>query len=258
MRGTKTLDKLIAKHAVIMPQIGVRDEFIAVPFGDRRRRPISWIKPELLNEFLSQGVVQKNGDHYVIVESYKRRQQASRMHGGSGAHANQHRRLETRHIYNPDKVQRCVRVNTGISVFKKLSTQRDAKGRPYLSADEVEAGDMFARDYGAANGSNIGTQSYSGVVISRDRACNGAEDISIHMLDRQKRSRAALQYVGPGLDQTLIALCGREWGLEQLEAEQGWPKRSAKAILKLALARLSVFYGCSPGVKPRANGAKEG
>jgi hypothetical protein len=249
-RGVKILDRLITKHAVIMAQAGEGEGYVAVPFGDKRRRPVSWIKPELLNEFLSQGVVQKDGDHYIIVESYKRRHHASRVHGKMNASANQHRTLETRHIYNPDKVKRSVSVNTSVSVFKKLSTQRDTKGRPYLSADEVEAGDMFSRDYSSAYGSNIGTQSYSGMSVSRDRAHNCAEDISIHMLDRQKRSRAALQHVGPGLDQTLIALCGREWGLERLEAEQGWPKRSAKIILKLALARLSAFYGCKPGVKP--------
>jgi hypothetical protein len=249
-REVKILDRLIAKHAIIIAQSAHSDRYIAVPYGDKRRRPISWIEPEMLQQFLAQGVVQQKGDTYIIVDSYKRRRKAAHLHGAASQTANQHRKLETRHMYNPDNIKRRVSVNMGMSIFKRLSTQLDTRGQPYLSADEAEAGEIFSRDYGRLYGGVLGTQSYADMPRTGGRTRNVAEDMSINMIDAKRRSHEALKYVGPGLDQTLIALCGREWGLERLEAEQGWPKRSGKAILKLALCRLSVFYGCKPGVKP--------
>jgi hypothetical protein len=64
-----------------------------------------------------------------------------------------------------------------------------------------------------------------------------------HVLDARRRLNDALDYLGPGLDEMMLAICCYEQGLEACENVFSLPRRSAKMVLKLGLLRLSVFYG---------------
>ena len=62
------------------------------------------------------------------------------------------------------------------------------------------------------------------------------------------RSRVdqALKAAGEGLATILLEVCCLERGLEAAERRLGWPSRSGKLVLRLALGRLAVHYGLRP------------
>ncbi|WP_332684325.1 DUF6456 domain-containing protein [Bosea sp. (in: a-proteobacteria)] len=117
-------------------------------------------------------------------------------------------------------------------------------GRPQISTAEFAAGERFRAELTLAQmlprvtvnwdaGLAAGTQA-----SSRDPA--SASDAS---LAARQRVRQACKRLGPELSGLAIDVCGFLKGLDAVERERGWPARSAKVVLRLALAALAEHYG---------------
>lgn len=247
----KILKLMVAKQGEIIMQTNGQNGFAIHPRGDKRCRPVGWLDSELLDQMLAGGVVLKQRKSYILAPSYKRRTEAAKANGRGDAFANQHRQLEARNIYHPDGIKRPVRVNAHLSVLTQLAKKTDKAGHTFLAQDEIEAAQRFASDYARSMMGAIATQNYGGAAGRERRSVNTAEHISISALDARKHVMDALEIVGPGLDRALTALCGGDMSMGALEASENWARGSGKTVLKLALSRLSAYYGCKAGVKVR-------
>jgi hypothetical protein len=52
-----------------------------------------------------------------------------------------------------------------------------------------------------------------------------------------------MKAVGPGLNDLLYDVCCNLIGLEDAESGFGWPQRTGKVVLGIALDRLATHYG---------------
>lgn len=120
---------------------------------------------------------------------------------------------------------------------------RKAAGGFGLHDIDFEAGEALMRDYDRAAFHPRQTMNWQKPVFVDGGQSTAMADAPAHIIDARRKLQAALDYAGPGLAEVALAVCCAEIGLEECERGFDLPKRSGKLMLKMALTRLSVFYG---------------
>lgn len=138
--------------------------------------------------------------------------------------------------------------NPAESPIAWLFSRRDGDGQPLISEAQFNAGERLRADFWFAQMSPRVTQSWS-VTGTAGGGRRGAPGAGVEMADNiaaaGERVRRALAAVGPEHAGILIDVCCHLKGLEHVERNAGWPKRSAKIVLGIALAALARHYGLS-------------
>jgi len=133
--------------------------------------------------------------------------------------------------------ERIVAMNEAESTLGRL--------RHYGTLDAVQfaAGERLRRDFTIAQLSPRLGVDYSAPALADKRS--GAPELNLTdaVLAAKRRFSAALKAVGPGLADLLFDVCCHLQGLEEAERDNGWPRRSAKVVLGIALDRLALHYG---------------
>jgi len=114
--------------------------------------------------------------------------------------------------------------------------------RNLVDAACFEAGERLRRDFETAQMAPRLTADWSASVSSGARGPGGLPIADRALAARQRVARA-LAAVGPDLAGLLLDVCGFLKGLELVETERAWPRRSGKVALGLALGALARHYG---------------
>jgi len=121
-------------------------------------------------------------------------------------------------------------------------------GAPQISAAEFAAGERFRADLTLAQMLPRVTVNWDAALAAGTHtSARGPAEASDSSLAARQRVRLACKRLGPELSGLAIDVCGFLKGLDQIERERKWPARSAKVVLRLALAALVEHYG--PGGK---------
>ena len=115
--------------------------------------------------------------------------------------------------------------------------------RGMIGAAQCQAGERLRRDYTLARlAPRLGVDLSAPVVLG-SRALKPGVQLPDMVLAAKQRFAAAMRAAGPGLSDILFDICCHLGGLEASEQARGWPKASAKVVLRIALDRLAAHYG---------------
>ena len=130
------------------------------------------------------------------------------------------------------------------SVLDWLRRRRQKDGRQMISEIEYRAGDRIRKDFWQARMTPNITMNYSSAFGGMNSSFGGDRALNLQQaaLDARERVRIALDAVGSDYSNLLIDICCLDKKLTDVELQSGWPKRSGKVILQLALRQLARHY----------------
>jgi len=137
-----------------------------------------------------------------------------------------------------------VRLDERESPLLWLHRRPGRDGAPQISALEFAAGERFRADLTLAQMLPRVTVNWdAGLAAGTHTPGRGPAEASDSSLAARQRVRLACRRLGPELSGLAIDVCGFLKGLDLVERERKWPARSAKVVLRLALAALVDHYG---------------
>lgn len=136
-----------------------------------------------------------------------------------------------------ERPRRSVTVNLAESPLSWLMA------RALIDARQFEAGERLRADYEmAALGARV-TMRWDAAPVARGRGGSIAIDPTLAQLAAKQRFDAAVEAVGRSLRDILWRVVCAGDGLPDAERALGWPARSGRIVLAIALDRLGDHYG---------------
>lgn len=134
--------------------------------------------------------------------------------------------------------------NPAESPLSWLRRRRDKSGQPLISAVQFEAGERLRGDLWFAQMTPRVTVNWSATGgCSTANGSGQGVDIADNAAAAQQRVRRVFAGLNPISAGLLLDVCGHLLGLEQVERSRGWPPRSGKVALQMALSDLARHYG---------------
>jgi hypothetical protein len=165
--------------------------------------------------------------------------------------AAQHQLRATREIAGPEGETLLLTVNEAESPLGWLRHRRGRDGKPLITALQFEAGEKLRHDFTLAQLTPRMAVDLSAPVVAGRRGAKSDTALPEMVLAAKQRLRRALSAIGPVLADLALDICCHLTGLEDAERLHGWPRRSAKIVLQIALDRLAEHYGLAPANRTR-------
>ena len=165
--------------------------------------------------------------------------------GGADSFAAQHQSRITVVIEDGGTGRRPVLVNQDESPLAWLRRHKGRDGKSLIGVSEFAAGERLRSDYERGRIMPRVTANWSATVAAGRRSgdAGGLAELTEAAIGARRRVDRALDAVGPDFAGLLVDFCCFLKGLEEIERARLWPARSAKLVLRLALASLARHYG---------------
>ena len=129
------------------------------------------------------------------------------------------------------------------------------RGECFIAVHHVEAARRLARLFNRARLMQRTTMSYDAARIGNGRGQPVQADLA-DLTDSAIDARRLLDGLAARLPSdcwsVLIDICGFDKGLQQIEQERSWPRRSAKLVLRIGLDQLAAIMGLTEFAKGAA------
>ena len=154
----------------------------------------------------------------------------------------QHLDISTREIMTENGVV-SVMVNDSESPLAWLARRKGRDGRTMISPNQFVAGEKLRADFTRGQMTPRVTSNWAEPSGRSRGPKGGAGEMTDLIVASRQRVGLAMEACGPEFSGVLMDVCCFLRGLEDVERERGWPTRSAKIVLQLALDRLARHYG---------------
>lgn len=239
-RRDRAILRLSTSNAIAAPLRDDPKTYGIFPDADRRRRPAARLSQADIDALLASGTLEAHAHNTYCLTPAGRARAMRIASDGDDIFAAQHRMMGERAIPDGQGDVRTHPVNLGESPLARLARRGGpGKGEGFLSRREVMAGEMLRERFERSTLSSRTTTNWDAMVRVDGTTPSDPSDARLRATDAVAR---ALDAVGPGLNTALRGVCCECRGLESVERGAGWPQRSAKIILKIALAQLADHY----------------
>ncbi len=151
--------------------------------------------------------------------------------------------LEQRLVRNIEGVRQHVNVNTAESPLGWLRSRKGKDGKAFITERQFEAGERFRTDFEMASLGARVTACWDGVRVTGQSGWReDVPDPTTAQVSARKRIHDALNALGGDLSDIVVRVCCFLEKMEEAERGLGWPTRSGKLVLAIALDRLADFY----------------
>jgi hypothetical protein len=148
-----------------------------------------------------------------------------------------------------------VKLNLAESPLARLAAA--SGGEPaFLARHQVEAGERVRRLVERARLNPRLTMSYSAAHVAGGKGAGHAGELTDMAADARKALARLHEALPRDCAEVVLDVCGLEKGLQQVETERGWPRRSAKLVLRIGLDRLAELWGIGAVAVGRASGTR--
>lgn len=138
----------------------------------------------------------------------------------------------------------CALRNDGSPIARLYSPKSPSKS--WLSKEEYHAGERLRVDFEKSQVVKSLGINWNAIGMPKQDGGYRESEASDFADGARLRVARALNTVGPELSGVLLDVCCFLKGLEQVEADRQWPRRSAKLLLKVALSALDRHYNPPP------------
>ena len=139
--------------------------------------------------------------------------------------------------------QKGKKLNLNENPISRLSIVKVGK-KSYLLPHHIEAAKRFSFLMERANlRSNITMNYNEGQLSGTKGSATSKSEITDMAIDARKKINDLLSNLPSDCASIIIDICGFEKGLQLCESERGWPRRSAKLVLRIGLEQLAQNFG---------------